>query len=462
MANTFKPKRSYTSSNTPTLAAGEYGINAADGKAWIGNAAGTANILVSSLARSDHTGTLAVASGGTGVTTSTGSGSVVLSTSPTLTTPAIGVATATTINKVTITAPATGATVTIADGKTMTVSNTLTFTGTDSSSVAFGTGGSVLYSGGALGTPSSGTLTNCTFPTLNQNTTGSSASCTGNAATSTKTTNIIGGNSTTLLGSMPYQSNTDTTTFLSPNTTTTKKYLAQTGTGTNGAAPAWSQPAVTEISASTAGGAVYSTASALAVTAAGTSGQVLTSAGASAPTWSNVLPSGVMQMYGGAITQSVSAGTLTTTAPSGWALCDGSAISRTTYSALFTAIGTTYGTGDGSTTFNLPDLRGRFGMGAGTGSGLNSSGTGAISGTAQTARSIGQWGGEETHLLTTSEMPSHSHTLTTYAASSGASGYRLYDRYGDATNVIGTTTAGGDARHATIPPFVVLNYIIKT
>lgn len=98
-------------------------------------------------------------------------------------------------------------------------------------------------------------------------------------------TNLIGGNSTTLLGSIPYQSNTDTTTLLSPNTTTTKKYLAQTGTGTNGAAPAWSQPAVTEISSSTAGGAVYSTASALAVTSAGTSGQVLRSNGSFAPTW---------------------------------------------------------------------------------------------------------------------------------------------------------------------------------
>ncbi len=67
-------------------------------------------------------------------------------------------------------------TLTIANSKTLTVSNTLTFTGTDGSSVAFGAGGTVLYSGGALGTPSSGTLTNCTFPTLNQNTTGSAAS----------------------------------------------------------------------------------------------------------------------------------------------------------------------------------------------------------------------------------------------------------------------------------------------
>ena len=71
MANTIKPKRSYTASNTPTLASGEVGVNAADGKIWIGNAAGSANVLVSSLARSDHTGTLAVANGGTGQTTAT-------------------------------------------------------------------------------------------------------------------------------------------------------------------------------------------------------------------------------------------------------------------------------------------------------------------------------------------------------------------------------------------------------
>lgn len=65
-------------------------------------------------------------------------------------------------NKVTLTQPATGSTLTIADGKTATINNTLTFTGTDSSSVAFGAGGTVLYNGGALGTPSSITLTNGT------------------------------------------------------------------------------------------------------------------------------------------------------------------------------------------------------------------------------------------------------------------------------------------------------------
>jgi hypothetical protein len=66
-------------------------------------------------------------------------------TSPILTTPTLGVASATTINKITLTAPETGSTLTISDGKTLAVSNTLTFTGTDSSSVAFGTGGTVAY-----------------------------------------------------------------------------------------------------------------------------------------------------------------------------------------------------------------------------------------------------------------------------------------------------------------------------
>ena len=52
------------------------------------------------------------------------------------------------------------------------------------------------------------------------------------------------------------------------------------------------------------------------------------------------------------------------TAPTGWLICDGSAVSRTTYANLFSVIGTTYGTGDGSTTFNLPNLKRRFPLGA--------------------------------------------------------------------------------------------------
>jgi hypothetical protein len=157
------------------------------------------------------TGILAVANGGTGVTTSTGSGSVVLSTSPTLATPTLGAATATSINKVAITAVATGSTLTIVDGKTLGVSNTLTFNGTDSSTINFGSGGTVVYAAAGisqfaasstsssqlatvmsdetgtgalvfntspslitpvLGTPSSGTLTNCTGLPLTTGVTG--------------------------------------------------------------------------------------------------------------------------------------------------------------------------------------------------------------------------------------------------------------------------------------------------
>lgn len=83
------------------------------------------------------TGTLSVARGGTGVTSSTGTGNVVLSTSPTLTTPTLGAAIATSVNKITLTAPAVGATITIADGKTLTVNHSLTLAGTDSTTMTF-------------------------------------------------------------------------------------------------------------------------------------------------------------------------------------------------------------------------------------------------------------------------------------------------------------------------------------
>jgi len=90
---------------------------------------------------------------------------------------------------------------------------------------------------------------------------------------------------------------------------------------------------------------------------------------------------------------------LATVPPPGWLLCDGSAISRGTYANLFAVFGTTYGAGDGSSTFNLPDLRGRALVGAGQGAGL-------------TNRPLGSNGGEERHALTIAEMASHNHGIT--------------------------------------------------
>lgn len=148
-----------------TLVAGQYGgtgVNNSGKTITLGGNLTTSGAFATTLTATattsvtlPTTGTLATLAGTETFTNKT-------LTSPTMTTPTLGVASATSVNKVAITAPATSATLTIADGKTLTASNTLTFTGTDASSVAFGAGGTVLYSGGALGTPSSGTLTNAT------------------------------------------------------------------------------------------------------------------------------------------------------------------------------------------------------------------------------------------------------------------------------------------------------------
>lgn len=104
------------------------------------------------------------------------------------------------------------------------------------------------------------------------------------------------------------------------------------------------------------------------------------------------------------------------TAPSRWLLCFGQAISRTTYSSLFAVISTTYGVGDGSTTFNVPDLRGR------TVAGLDNMG-GTDAGRLSTANTLGTSTGTETVTLTSGEsgVPAHSHanTLTNNAVTSG-------------------------------------------
>jgi microcystin-dependent protein len=161
----------------------------------------------------------------------------------------------------------------------------------------------------------------------------------------------------------------------------------------------------------------------------------------------NVAPPGVVLPYAGA------------SAPAGWLLCDGSAVSRTTYATLFAAISTAYGTGDGSTTFNVPDLRGRVAagkdnMGGSAASRLTTGGSGVDGAT------LGAVGGAQTHTLTAAQMPSHTHSLAAGAGAGGnsATGGAGYG-YTTATN---TASAGSDGAHNNTQPTIVLNHIIRT
>lgn len=128
-----------------------------------------------------------------------------------------------------------------------------------------------------------------------------------------------------------------------------------------------------------AGGVAYATdTSTLAATAAGTSGQVLQSNGASAPSWTTLagIPAGAVAHFA------------MNTAPTGWLKANGAAVSRSTYATLFTAIGTTFGAGDGSTTFNVPELRGEFIRGWDDSRGIDS---GRAFGSAQDDAFQGHW-----------------------------------------------------------------------
>jgi microcystin-dependent protein len=127
----------------------------------------------------------------------------------------------------------------------------------------------------------------------------------------------------------------------------------------------------------------------------------------------------------------VAAGSEGTQCP-GWLLCDGRAVSRSTYADLFAKIGTAHGPGDGSATFNLPDARGRSPMGAGTGSGL-------------TARTLGAKLGEEGTTITVGQMPSHGHTGKTSAGKTAAGVTGPGTLAAHATNA--GTTGSGNVNH---------------
>lgn len=122
-------------------------------------------------------------------------------------------------------------------------------------------------------------------------------------------------------------------------------------------------------------------------------------------------------------------------APSGYLLCYGQAISRTTYSLLFAAIGTTYGVGNGTTTFNLPDLRGRVvagqdDMGGASANRLTNAVSGGINGD-----NLGGVGGSEYHQLQDYELAEHNHSAGSYETSTDGNHTHSYTRYQSRINV---------------------------
>jgi microcystin-dependent protein len=170
-------------------------------------------------------------------------------------------------------------------------------------------------------------------------------------------------------------------------------------------------------------------------------------------TVANGVPTGVLTMWP------------TGSAPSGWLLCNGAAVSRSTYAALFAVVGTTFGAGDTTTTFNLPDYRDRMPIGANT-----------------IAASIGATGGSKdaivvshSHTATSSVSdPGHNHSGNGYAGKGTSTSSRL--AIGDQNSVFGQmpvnaatgisvstsiSTEGSPGTNANMPPYLGINFIIK-
>jgi len=159
------------------------------------------------------------------------------------------------------------------------------------------------------------------------------------------------------------------------------------------------------------------------------------------------IPTGTVNAYAGS------------TAPTDWLLCFGQAVSRSTYSALFAVVSTTYGVGDGTTTFNIPDLRGR------TVAGVDNMG-GSDAGRLDIANSSGTVVGSQYVTLTSAQsgLPAHSHPISVANVSNftgiiGSTGHggTIYDTASTSNN----TAADAAQPHSVMQPTMVLNYIIK-
>jgi microcystin-dependent protein len=164
---------------------------------------------------------------------------------------------------------------------------------------------------------------------------------------------------------------------------------------------------------------------------------------------SALIPTGSLQAYAGS------------SAPTGWLLCDGSSKLRTDYPDLFTVIGTTYGSADG-THFNIPDLRGR------TLAGLDNMG-GSDAGRLDLANTLGTTTGAQYHTLSITEMPSHNHPGSTVGRSgaddNNHTGNGDFVADSDAgytgTRSVSVASQGGGGAHNNMQPTILVNYIIK-
>jgi microcystin-dependent protein len=157
----------------------------------------------------------------------------------------------------------------------------------------------------------------------------------------------------------------------------------------------------------------------------------------------SIVPPGTIVAFGGS------------TAPAGWLLCDGSAVKQGQYARLFNPIAMTWGAGEPGLEddFSLPDLKGRVPVGAGVGD--------------LTPRTLGDSGGAEQYALNTGQIPSHFHATTFahngYPDGSGdrTDGYYIMESWRGAPRAYNTSPAGNGEPHPNMPPFRVVNYIIK-